>query len=218
MRLFALTAATAAVVAFAIPQIPHVLAQGPDTQSGASAQQGNAGQGRGSGDAATRSDSRGQSVGGRSEDSERFAGAKSKKSQTSVGISAKSREATIRGRSQTRIGVNSGSREDVVVKRKRAHGVVVLNDKPRRHVLIKRRHPGVAITTGETSRTTVRSRVGRDVNVRAGMRSRETTGSSTEIKRGQSSSSSSLRGSSDSKSGNQTRGNARSTTGQGSNR
>jgi hypothetical protein len=143
-----------------------------------------------------------------------------------VGISAKSREATIRGRSQTRFGVSSGSREDVVIKRKRAHGVVALNDEPRRHVVIKRRHPGVAITTGEASRTTVRNRVGRDVNVRAGVRSRETTGSSIEINRGQISSSSSLRGSSDSKSGNETRsnagdhsrGNARSTTGQGSNR
>jgi hypothetical protein len=141
MRLFALTVATATVVAFAIPQIPQVLlAQGPDTQSGASAQ---------------------------GSDTQSGASAQHKKSQTGVGISAKSREATTRGRTQARIGVKSGSRADVIVKRKRARGVVVLNDEPRRHVVIKRRHPGVAITTGDTSRTPVRSRVSRDMNVGA---------------------------------------------------
>ncbi len=232
MRLLTLTV-TAGVLAFAVTQIPQVLAQSPDTQSGASPQQSSAGQTSGSGSASTRSNARGQSISGRAESSGQSAGVRSESSQTSVGGGAKNRGATIRSRSQTRIGMNSGTREEILLKRKRAHGAVVFNQEPRHrmvmhHVVIKRRQPGVAVT-GETSGTTVRSRVGGETNVRAGVHARETTGSSTTINRSQSSrsqssSSSSLKGSSGSQSG-QTRGSAGnqpggnpSTTGQGSNR
>jgi hypothetical protein len=243
MKLFALTVATAAAFAFAISQIPQVLAQNPDTQLGSSVNQGNADQARSSGSASMRSNARGQSLGGSSEQSKSSASGGAEKSQARVGISAKSREATVRGRSSTRIGVNSESRENVmirhkrahgvallkgeterniVIKRKRAHGAAALSYEPRRHIVVKRRHPGVAVTTGETTRT-VKSRS--DANVHAGVRSRETTGSSTMIHRGQNGSSSrSSRSPSGSQSGGQSRGsgagtqsgdNASSTTGQG---
>src|SRR3979490_1849546 len=146
MRPLALTVATAAVVAFAFPQISRVQAQGADSKSSASARQPSAGQARGLDGASTRgSDGRGSSVVERSESPGRSAG-ESERSQSSVGARAKSRETTIHGRSQTRIGVSSGSSEDIVVKRKR-YGVVAFNDEPRRRGVIKRRQPGVAITT-----------------------------------------------------------------------
>jgi hypothetical protein len=241
-----LTVATVAVFAFAIPQIPQVLAQNPDKQSGASVNQGKADEAHSSGNASTRSNARGKSLGGNPARPGSSAGGGAEKSQARVGISAKSREATVRGRSSTRIGVNSESREnvtirhkrargvallkgeterDIVIKRKRAHRAAALSYEPRRHIVVKRRHPGVAVTTGETTRTTVKSRMGSNTNVRAGVRSRETTGSSTMIHRGQSGSSSRLsRSPSGSHSGGQSRGggtgtqsggNAGSTTGQG---
>src|SRR3979490_2910634 len=143
MRPLALTVATAAVVAFAFPQISRVQAQGADSKSSASARQPSAGQARGLDGASTRgSDGRGSSVVERSESPGRSAG-ESERSQSSVGARAKSRETTIHGRSQTRIGVSSGSSEDIVLKRKRVHGVVAFNDEPRRRVVIKRRQPGV---------------------------------------------------------------------------
>jgi hypothetical protein len=221
MRLFALSVATAALVAFAIPQIPRVQAQGSNTQSGANASQSTGGQSRGSDGASTRgSNSRGAAVGERSENS--GPGVRSGRSQSSVGIRTKSSETAVGGRSQTRIGVSSGGREDIEVRRKRAHGVITFNDEPRRRVVIKRRQPDVAI---ETSRTT-RSRLGGDVNVRTGIRSHETTGSSTTINRSESSSTSSSRGSRGMQSGGQARGNAggrsggnaTGTTGQGNSR
>jgi len=244
MRLIALSVATAALVAFAIPQIPRVQAQGSNTQSGANASQSTTGQSttgqsRRSDGASTRgSNSRGASVGERSENAGRSAGVRSGKSQSHT----KSSETTVGGHSQTRIGVNSGSREDIVIKRKRAHGVVTFNDEPRRRVVIKRRHPDVITFNDEprrrvvikrrvpdvaieTSRTT-RSRVGGEVNVRTGIRSHETTGSSTTINRSESSSASSSRGSRGMQSGGQARGNAggrsggnaTGTTGQGNTR
>jgi hypothetical protein len=220
MRLFALSVATAALVAFAIPQIPRVQAQGSNTQSGANASQSTGGQSRGSDGVSTRgSNSRGASVGERSENSGRSAGVRSGRSQSSVGIRTKSSETTVGGRSQTRIGVSSGIREDIVVKRKRAHGVITFNDEPRRRVVIKKRRPEFAI---ETSRTT-RSRLGGEVNIRTGIRSHETTGSAITINRSESSSASSSRGSRGMQSGGQARGNtggrsggnATGTTGQG---
>jgi hypothetical protein len=87
MRLFVLTAATAALCAFAITQIPQVLAQGTNIQTGASANQGNAEQGP-SGGASTQSNSRGQSSSGSSERS--TAGVRAEKSRARVGISARS--------------------------------------------------------------------------------------------------------------------------------
>jgi hypothetical protein len=112
--------------------------------------------------------------------------------------------------------------EDIVLKRKRAHGVITFNDEPRRRVVIKKRQPDFAI---ETTRTT-RSRLGGEVNVRTGIRSHETTGSSTTINRSESSSASSSRGSRGMQSGGQARGNAggrsggnaTGTTGQGNSR
>jgi hypothetical protein len=93
----------------------------------------------------------------------------------------------------------------VIHKRKRVHGVVVSEDEPESHVIIKKRHPAAA-AVGETSRTVTRSHEGGEVNVRAGVRSRETTtGSATTINRSQSSSSGTSSGS---QSGGRSGGNA----------
>jgi hypothetical protein len=226
MRLFVLTATTATVFAFAISQMPSAPAQGADTQSGASVNQSNADQGRSSGSGSSQSNAGGKSLSGSAERSGSSKGARAEKGQTRVGISTKSREASVRGRSATHIRVNSERGEGIIIKRKRAHGIAMLNHEPRRHIVIKKTHPGVAVTTGETTRATVRSHIGSGANVGAGKRSRETTGSSTTINRSQSSSSSSSKRSSGSQSGNQSRGNAgnqpsgspNTTTGQGSNR
>jgi len=206
MRLLAFAFATAAAVAIAISQITPVQAQRSENQSGASARQPAAGQARGSEGATTRgSNSRGASVGERSESSGRSAGVRSERSQTSVGIRSKTNETTIGGRSQTRIGLSSGGREDIILKRKRAHGVIAFNDEPRRRVVIKRRHPDFVIS--ETSRT-ARSRLGGEADVRVGIRSHETTGSSTKINRSESLSSSSSRSSRGGQPGGQARGTA----------
>src|SRR5215831_1354852 len=243
MRLLALTAASVAVFAFTIPQIPQLLAQGPDMPSGASVNQDNTDQARSSGGSSTKSNARWQSHSGSYKRSGSAAG--TDKSQAKMRISAKSRKATVRGRSSIRVGVSSESREKVMMRHKRAHGVARLNEEagrdivikhkrphrvaalgyePRRHIVIHRihrRHPGVAVTTGETTRTTVRSRMGSDVKVRTGMRSRETTGSATMIHRGQSSSSKGPSGSQSGKpargsAGNKSGGSSSTTTGQGS--
>jgi hypothetical protein len=159
--------------------------------------------------------------GGRAESGERSS-VKSQTRQTSIERRARGSEITIRGRSRSHVRVSSGSREDIVLKRRRAHGVVVYNDEPERRVIIKkRRHP--SITVGETSRIVTRSHGGGDVNIRTSVRSRETTsGSATTVNRSQSSATSKgslsggkARGAAASQSGgNATGGNARGTTGQ----
>ena len=45
----------------------------------------------------------------------------------------------------------------------------------KRTTIVKKRRPGVAVSTGTSSRTTIRSRSGGDVNVRGSVRTRETT-------------------------------------------
>jgi hypothetical protein len=133
-------------------------------------------------------------------------------------------ETAIRGPSQTHVGIASGSREDIILKRKRAHGVIVSNDEPAQHVIIKkRRQPSLAVV-GEIGRTVTRRHVGSDVNERTGVRSRETS----TVNRRESSVSGTSRGSLHSQSSGQTRGtgsggnqgagNAGSTTGQGNSR
>jgi hypothetical protein len=87
MRLLALTAASAALCVFATTQIPQVLAQGTNIQTGASANQGNAEQGRSSGGASTQSNSRGQSSSGSSERS--TAGVRAEKSRPELGSAQK---------------------------------------------------------------------------------------------------------------------------------
>jgi hypothetical protein len=128
--------------------------------------------------------------------------------------------------------VTAGNREDIILKRKRAHGVIVYNDEPERRVIIKkRRHPSIAVV-GETSRIVTRSHGGGDIRVRTSVRSRETTsGSAATVKRSQGSVSAASRGSLHSESSGQTQGaaasgnpgnaaagNSRTTTGQGPNR
>jgi hypothetical protein len=99
-------------------------------------------------------------------------------SHTKVGVRSGS-ETTIRGHPQTRVGVSSDRREDIVLRRKRAHGVVVYNDEPERHVIIKkRRHPSISVV-GETDRIITRRHGGGDINVRTSVRSQTTSGSVT---------------------------------------
>jgi hypothetical protein len=230
MKLLTTIVASAALVGFAAVQSPQVFAQAANAQIGASTSQGGAGgQGRGSVNMSGRgSATTGQSVGGRADIGGR-SGVKSETTRTRVGVRSGG-ETTIRGRSQVRVGVSSGGREDIVLRRKRAHGVVVYNDEPERRLIIKkRRHPSVAIV-GEESRSVVRSRGGGDINVRTSVRSRATTsGSATTVNRSQSSASGTSRAGartqsggqanqSGGKAGNAPGGNARSTTGQGPSR
>ena len=115
------------------------------------------------------------------------AGLKSEKSETSVKIGSTGQAAMVRERSRTRVSVYAGGREDVILHRRRPHGMIVYNDEPssrlivrrhrphdfvpynnepRRRVVVKEHRPGVAI--GE--RTVTRSHVGGEINVRAGER------------------------------------------------
>ena len=94
MRLLALAVATASVLAFAFPA-GRVLAQGYDDGAVGRPLQLDGGSSLGS-------DSRGQSLGGRSERTEQPAGVTSEKSQIRIG---KIDETTIRPRSQTHIGL-----------------------------------------------------------------------------------------------------------------
>ena len=123
MRLFALTVATASVLAFAVSQTPRVLAQGSENGAVGRPLQLDGGPSLGS-------DNRGQSSGGRTEQS---AGARSEKDQTSSG---KTGETTIRERSQTSTGLSSERKHRVVIY-KRGHRVVAFNG-PRHRFAIHR--------------------------------------------------------------------------------
>src|SRR5260370_38995463 len=94
MRSLAVTAATALVLAFAFPQGP-VLAHGHDDGAVGRPLPLDGGPSLGS-------DSRGQSLGGRSERTEQSAGVTSEKGQARIGQTG---ETAIRGRSQTHIGL-----------------------------------------------------------------------------------------------------------------
>jgi hypothetical protein len=165
MRSLVLTVATAAVLALAFPQIPQVLAQGSDTQSGAgTSRDGTASQSRES-DAVSSPESSKQSA-----RSKRSA-VKSGKSKTRIGSrSGPRRHVVVHKRG--RVVASSGPRRRVAIH-KRGRGVVALSE-PRRRVMISRRHPGMA-TSGE-------AREGR-MGSRMNMRSRESMGSSTTISR-----------------------------------
>src|SRR5882672_5243087 len=113
MRLLALTIATASVLAFAFPQTPRVLAQGSDSGAVGRPLQLDGGPSLGS-------DNRGQSSGGRTEQS---AGVRSEEDQTSSG---KTGETTIRERSRTSVGLSSERKHRVVIY-KRGHHVVAFN-------------------------------------------------------------------------------------------
>ena len=225
MRLLRTIAASVALIGFAATQSPEVLAQGANPQTGASTSQSSAGgQVKGSVNVSARgSAASGRSAGGHADNSGRT-GVRSESSHTKVGVRSGS-ETTIRGRSQTRVGVSSGSREDIVLRRKRAHGVVVYNDEPERHVIIKkRRHPSIAVAGEKDRIITRRHGGGGDINVRTSVRSHTTSGSATLVNRSQSSASERSKGSLHSQSSGQTRGagqsggNARTTTGQGTGR
>lgn len=188
MRLLALTVATAAMVAFAFSQTPRALAQGSETQSGASTS--------GAGAAS-------QGVTGGSESSERPAGVTSEKGKTSVRTeTTKGRHTMIHKRGRGVIAFKEPGRRVVIHKRgrgvvafketgrgvvihkrgrgavafrepgrgvvihKRGRGTVTLRES-KRGVMITKREPGMAIA-GEARRTTP--------GARAHMRSRETMG------------------------------------------
>jgi hypothetical protein len=196
LRTTVLASTAAAVLAFGFS--PQSLAQGGNTPAGAStSQSGSGGQARGSGNTAASSTS-GQATGGRAQNNggraQNDIGLKSEKTETSTKVGSNSGGATIRERSRTRVSVYSGGREDVIVHRRRPHGMIVYNDEiirhrphgyvtyndePRRRIVVKERHPGVSVT----ERTVTRSRMGADINVRGGERSREvtTTGSASRI-------------------------------------
>ena len=199
MRLGTTIFATTAVAALAFGFSPPLLAQGANTKSGAisspSMSQGaSGGQARSSGNAAARSTSgqansgRAQSNGGHAQND---AGLKSGKTETSAKIGLNNNTTTVRERSRNRVSVYSGGREDVIVHRRRPHGMIVYNDEPssrlivrhhrphsfvmyndepRRRTVVNERRPGLAIS----ERSMTRSRAGGEINVRAGERSRET--------------------------------------------
>jgi hypothetical protein len=208
MKLRATVLATTAAAAIAFGFSPPLLAQGANTQGGASTNQSATGsQARGAGNSATSSTSgqattSGQANGGRAQNNggraQNDVGLKSKKTQSSAKIGSNGSPVSIRERSRTRVGVYYGGREDVIAHRRRPHGMIVYNDdpssrliirhrphgfvtysdEPRRRIVIRERHPGVSV--GE--RTVTRSRMGAEINIRGGERSREvTTGSASRM-------------------------------------
>jgi hypothetical protein len=212
--------ATTAAAALAFGFSPQLLAQGANAQPGAStSQSASGGQTRGPGNTAASSTSgQANANGGRAQNG---AGLKSGKIETSAKIGSNSNAATVRERSRTRVSEYSGGREDVILHRRRPHGMIVYNDEPssrliirhhrphsfvmynnepRRHIVVNEKRPGMAIS----ERTVTRNRVSGEINVRAGERSREaTTGSASRIGPNQGSSTS--RQSSGSQAGGQTR-------------
>ena len=110
MRSLAVTVATASVLAFTFPA-GRVLAQGNDNGAVGRPLQLDGGSSLGS-------DSRGQSLGGRSESSEQPAGVTSEKSQTPIG---KTGETTVRARSQTHLGLRYRLRHSLALHKRRHH-------------------------------------------------------------------------------------------------
>jgi hypothetical protein len=205
MRLRTTIFATTAVAALAFGFSPPLLAQGANTQSGANSspstsQGASGGQARGSGNTAAPSttgqaNTGGQANGGRAQNNggraQNDVGLKSGKTETGAKIGSNNNATTVRERSRTRVSVYSGGREDVIVHRRRPHGMIVYNDEPssrlivrhhrprnfvmyndepRRRTVVNERRPRVAIS----ERTMTRSHAGGEINVRAGERSRET--------------------------------------------
>jgi hypothetical protein len=94
--------------------------------------------------------------------------------RTSVRTRSEGARVSVRGGSRTAVGVRTVARDDaVIIKRKKARRYVysepsttvirkkkryVHYSEPSRTVVIKKRRPGVAIDTGVSTRTTVRSR------------------------------------------------------------
>ena len=126
MRLLALTVATASVLAFTFPA-GRVLAQGNDNGAVGRPLQLDGGSSLGS-------DSRGQSLGGRSERTEQPAGVTSEKSQIRIG---KIDETTIRPRSQTHIGLRHRLRHRLALH-KRSHHLFAFH--AQRHRFVIHRH------------------------------------------------------------------------------
>ena len=227
MRLRTTILATTAAAALAFGFSPPLLAQGANTQSGASSspstsQGASGGQARSSGNTAAPSTS-GQANGGHAQNNggraQNDVGLKSEKTETGAKIGQNSKATTVRERSRTRVSVYSGGREDVIVHRRRPHGMIVYNDEPssrlivrhhrprnfvmyndepRHRIVVNERRPGVAIS----ERTMTRSHAGGEINVRAGERSRETmAGSASKSSPSQGSASNTSRQSSGSQAG-----------------
>jgi hypothetical protein len=127
MKLFAFTVATATVLALACPETPLVRAQGYDSGAVGRPLQLDGGPSIGS-------DNRGQSSGGRSQDTEQSAGVRSEKNQTGT---EKTGETATPGRSQTSTGLSSQRKHPVAVNL-RGHRVVAFNG-PRHRFAIHRR-------------------------------------------------------------------------------
>jgi hypothetical protein len=201
MNLRATIMATAAVAALAFAQTPQVLAQNAGTKAGASTGAGGSGQMHGSGAPARPPSGGGQMSGGHAENS---VGVSGKSGKAGMQIGVRSGGTTIREPSQTRVGMYSAGREDVILRRRRAHGTIVYNDEPSRHVVIRDRRPhGVAVYNDESrrrvtvresrpslsisERTVGRRHLGGEVDIRTGGRSgvSTTTGSTTRTNQGQ---------------------------------
>jgi hypothetical protein len=196
MTLRTIVLASTAVAAFSFGFSPQLLAQGANAQPGASTSQGASGGGaRGARNTAASSTS-GQANGGRAQNNggraQNDAGLKSEKTETSVKIGSNGGGTTIRDRSRTHVTVYSGGREDVILHRRRPHGMIVYNDdiirhrphgyvtydnEPRRRIVVNERRPGISVS----ERTVTRTRMGADINVRGGERSRQTTGSASRM-------------------------------------
>jgi hypothetical protein len=199
MKLRTTILATTAAAALAFGFSPQLLAQGANTQAGTGTSMSHSasgGQARGAGNSAASSTSGQANANGGGGHAQNGAGMKSEKTETTARIGSTS-NTTVRERSRTRVGVYSGGREDVILHRRRPHGMVVYNDEPssrvivrhrrphdfvmynnepRRRVVIQEKRPGIAVN----ERTVTRSRAGGEINVRAGERSREvTTGSAS---------------------------------------
>jgi hypothetical protein len=227
MRLRTTIFATTAAAALAFGFSPPLLAQGANPKSGASSspsmsQGASGGQARSSGNTAAPSTS-GQANGGHAQNNggraQNDVGLKSGKTETSARIGLNNSATTVRERSRTHVSVYSGGREDVIVHRRRPHGMIVYNDEPssrlivrhhrprnfvmyndeqRRRTVVNERRPGVTIS----ERTMTRGRAGGEINVRAGERSRETiSGSASKMSPGQGAASSTSKQSSSSQAG-----------------
>jgi hypothetical protein len=203
MKLRTTILATTAAAALAFGFSPQLLAQGAGTQAGAStSHSASGGQAGGSGHAAASSTNGQASANGGGARAQNGAGLKTEKTETGVKIGStkigsNGNATTVRERSRTRVSAYSSGRDDVILHRRRPHGMIVYNDQPssrlivrhrrphdfvmynnepRRHVVVNERRPGVTIS----ERTATRNRSGGEINVRTGERSREvTTGSAS---------------------------------------
>jgi hypothetical protein len=208
MRPIAIVLGVAAVIGFAASgsaepgrdRIQLAQAQESGGQPGAAkgANESGGAANRDSGGATTRGSQGGGSVAGAAASGDRATVKQETQgtNRTSVRTRSEGARVSVRGGSRTAVGVRSVARDDaVIIKRKKARRYVysepsttvirkkkryVHYSEPSRTVVIKKRRPGVAIDTGVSTRTTVRSRTsnvgGSSATVRSGTSVRERSG------------------------------------------